>query len=101
MKPAVRGAIWDLGIVGPQGKQRQSVPRAHILRCSIPREIHSMGDDKSKKGAADRSRININERYELDYWTKELGVTPDRVNEPVASWRLMFGRRWVNSYEIS
>ena len=43
-----------------------------------------MADDKSKKGVvADRIRFNVNERYELDHWTKELGVTPDRLKELV------------------
>lgn len=38
-----------------------------------------MADDKSKRGAADRIRINVNEKYELEYRTKELGVTPERL----------------------
>jgi hypothetical protein len=32
-------------------------------------------DDLKKKGAADRSQINMNEAWEVDYWTKELGVS--------------------------
>jgi hypothetical protein len=28
-----------------------------------------MGDDKSKKGSADATRVNVNEAYELRYWT--------------------------------
>lgn len=35
-----------------------------------------MADDKSKQGPQDRSRINVNERYELDYWSNKFGVTP-------------------------
>lgn len=34
-----------------------------------------MTDDKSKKGPADRTRINIHEAYEVAYWTKELDCT--------------------------
>jgi hypothetical protein len=34
-----------------------------------------MTDDKSKRGPADRSRINIHEPFEVEYWTKELGCT--------------------------
>jgi hypothetical protein len=36
-----------------------------------------MADDKTKRGPADRSRINVNEPYELDYWSKELDLTPE------------------------
>jgi hypothetical protein len=32
-------------------------------------------DDLKKKGAADRSQINLHEAWEVDYWTKELGVS--------------------------
>ena len=34
-----------------------------------------MPDDRTKRGPADRSRINIHESWELEWWTKELGVT--------------------------
>jgi hypothetical protein len=42
-----------------------------------------MADDKTKKGPADRSRINVNEDYELDYWTAEFGVTREELREAV------------------
>jgi hypothetical protein len=34
-----------------------------------------MADDKMNRGAQDRSRINLHEDYEVQYWTKALGVT--------------------------
>jgi hypothetical protein len=34
-----------------------------------------MADDRSKKGTQDRTRINMNERYEVDYWKKKFGVS--------------------------
>jgi hypothetical protein len=34
-----------------------------------------MADDKSKRGKPDRTRINVNERYEFDYWKKTLHVS--------------------------
>ena len=43
-----------------------------------------MADDKNKRGPADRSRINVNEPYELDYWSKELDLTPEQVRQLVA-----------------
>lgn len=40
-------------------------------------------DDKQKKGGADRSRININEAYELDYWSNKFGVSKDKLKDAV------------------
>jgi hypothetical protein len=34
-----------------------------------------MADDKSNRGAQDRSRVNVREDYELRYWTRKWGVT--------------------------
>ncbi|WP_083488804.1 DUF3606 domain-containing protein [Pedobacter borealis] len=36
-------------------------------------------DDKQKNGSADRARININEGYELDYWSNKFGVSKDKL----------------------
>ncbi|ASR45188.1 DUF3606 domain-containing protein [Xanthomonas citri pv. mangiferaeindicae] len=44
-----------------------------------------MSDDKSKTGAADRDRINVDEDYELRYWTQALDVTPEQLREAVAA----------------
>jgi len=43
-----------------------------------------MPDDKTKRGPADRSRINVNEPYELDYWSKEFDLTPEQLRQLVA-----------------
>jgi len=42
-----------------------------------------MSDDVRNRGPEDRSRINVNEPWELKYWSKTLGVTPDRLKEVV------------------
>ncbi|MET1046453.1 MAG: DUF3606 domain-containing protein [Hyphomicrobium sp.] len=34
-----------------------------------------MADDKTKKGKADRTRINMNEPYEVQYWKSKFKVT--------------------------
>ena len=34
-------------------------------------------DDLKKKGADDRSKINMSEAWEVDFWTNELGVSKD------------------------
>ncbi len=57
-------------------------------------------DDLKKKGVADRSKINMDEDYEVKYWTKELGVSKDelqravdKVGNSAAAVRKELGRR--------
>jgi len=38
-----------------------------------------MSDDKSKRGEPDRSRINLNEEYEVKYWTEKFNVTKEQL----------------------
>jgi len=42
-----------------------------------------MSDNQSIRGPADAKRINLNEDYEVLYWTTELEVTEDRLRETV------------------
>ena len=42
-----------------------------------------MSDDKSKRGAADRSRIDISEDYECRYWSEKFCVSPDQLKQAV------------------
>lgn len=42
-----------------------------------------MPDDRTKRGPQDRSRVNVNEPYELDYWSKHFGVTPQQLRDAV------------------
>jgi hypothetical protein len=42
-----------------------------------------MSDNKSKKDGRDRSRINMNEDYEVRYWSKKLGITKQALKEAV------------------
>jgi hypothetical protein len=42
-----------------------------------------MSDDPSKRGAADRARINPAEDYEIRYWSDRLGVTPEELKKAV------------------
>lgn len=42
-----------------------------------------MPDDLSKKGPADRSRINLSEPYEVQYWADKFGVSKERLSETV------------------
>jgi hypothetical protein len=43
----------------------------------------TMADDTAKRVYRDHNRINIHEDYELRYWTKELGVTPEKLRQTV------------------
>jgi hypothetical protein len=38
-----------------------------------------MSDDKKNSGEPDRSRINLNEDYEVRYWTETLGVSKEQL----------------------
>jgi len=44
-----------------------------------------MSDDKKNRGAADRSRINVNEPHELAYWTIDLGVSEKKLRDAVVA----------------
>lgn len=44
-----------------------------------------MADDLNKRGPQDRSKINLSERYEVQYWTRKLGVTRDALERAVKS----------------
>jgi hypothetical protein len=36
-------------------------------------------DSKEKIGSPDRERINVNEVYELQYWSEKFGITRDEL----------------------
>lgn len=38
-----------------------------------------MSDDTTKRGPQDRVRINMNEAYEVRYWTQRLGISEERL----------------------
>jgi len=42
-----------------------------------------MPDDRRRRGPQDRSRINMGEDYEVEYWTKTFGISKDRLAEIV------------------
>jgi hypothetical protein len=42
-----------------------------------------MSDDPTKTGGPDRSRVNVDEDYELRYWTKAFGVSAERLIQAV------------------
>ena len=38
-----------------------------------------MADDKTNRGAQDRTRVNMSEDYEVEYWTSKWGVSRDQL----------------------
>ena len=42
-----------------------------------------MSDDKTKVGGQDRTRINMNEDYEVRDWSRKFSVTPDELKAAV------------------
>lgn len=44
-----------------------------------------MSDDLNNRHGQDRTRINVNESWEVAYWTKELGVTKEELEQAVKS----------------
>ena len=43
-----------------------------------------MSDDKSKRGAADRSKVAGGEAYEVDYFAKKHGISAEKAKELIA-----------------
>ncbi len=42
-----------------------------------------MADDKSMRGGQDRTRINVNEDYEVRDWAKKLDATAEQIRDAV------------------
>ena len=42
-----------------------------------------MADNLKDRGPQDRSRINVNERWELEYWTRHFGVNEEQLRTAV------------------
>jgi hypothetical protein len=43
----------------------------------------TMADDLKNRGAADRSRVNVHEDYEVRYWTEKWGVSKEQLVDAV------------------
>ena len=60
-------------------------PTSSAAVCRIfPKEEYFMSDDKGKKQPQDASKVNVNEQYEVEYWSKKFGVTPDQLRAAVS-----------------
>ena len=59
------------------------MPSGARIRWRTDGRIDGMSDDTSKRDYRDRDRINVHEDYEVQYWSKELGVTPEKLKQTV------------------
>jgi hypothetical protein len=64
-----------------------------------------MSDDKRNRGQRDRSKINMNEDYEVRYWTEQLDVSReelqlavDLVGNSVETVRKHLGKSGLNKF---
>lgn len=44
-----------------------------------------MSDDLKNRGPADRARVNVNEKWERDYWCKDIGCTEAMLRQAVTN----------------
>jgi hypothetical protein len=58
-------------------------PRAVACWTQSSLEEAIMSDNLHNRGPQDRSRINLHEKWEVQYWTKELGVTQEELERAV------------------
>ena len=77
-------------IMEPGYKVKTSIPGSLISSGSATRSKQyfsivksSIMDNKNKKDYRDRVRININEKYEVQYWSKHFNVTPAKLKKAV------------------
>ena len=42
-----------------------------------------MADNLNERGPQDRSRVNVNEPWELQYWSRKFGVSEEQVKDAV------------------
>ncbi len=75
----------DIGLyleVRPKKPAFPGTPFAGLTRFQFLKGA-VMSDDLNNRGPQDRARVNVNEAHELKYWTRELGVTEDKLRQAV------------------
>jgi hypothetical protein len=71
---------------GRTGRSKTTSRRAAATGAARGRgnaKARTGGDDRRKRGPQDRARVNVNERWEVDYWCDRLGVTPAQLRQAV------------------
>jgi hypothetical protein len=64
-------------------KHRTEYGRGRWHAACTPIEEAIMSDNLHNRGPQDRSRINLHEKWEVQYWSKELGVTEEELEQAV------------------
>jgi len=63
----------------------------NILSASLAAKWHldsdsvSMSDNTNNRGPQDRSKINLSEEWEMQYWTEKLGVSKEALERAVSA----------------
>jgi hypothetical protein len=71
-------------------KQRESLHDDFIhgkqdpYHGSLSFKEEAMPDSTTQTAAPDRIRINVNESWEVDYWTRKFGVEPQSLKDAVS-----------------
>jgi len=61
-------------MVSDEEKESSDGPTA-VIGAPCPSTMEVNMDNKTIRGPADASRVNLSEAYKVEYWTKTLGVT--------------------------
>jgi len=72
----------------PQSEEQLGERFGLLTFAAVLSEV-GMADDKAIRGPADRLRINVNEEYEVRYWTRELSISEERLRALVAKHGVM------------
>ncbi len=76
---------WSMGI-RTQDRQLPSRPATDSPPQTFPpppRGRITMADDLKDRGAQDRSQVNVQEDYEVRYWTQKWGVSKEQLTAAV------------------
>lgn len=59
------------------------ISKTHLPLLLLTPKLFIMSDDLSKRRPQDATKVNVNESWELDYWSKKFDVTKERLKEAV------------------
>jgi Protein of unknown function (DUF3606) len=68
---------------GAKAKRPAARTKAGSARGRGKSAASARGDNRRQRGPQDRSRVNVSQQWEVDYWSKRLGVTPAQLRQAV------------------
>jgi hypothetical protein len=80
-KPARRIQVKKVKTSG--STRVKSIGKVNGRSTSRTRTAARRQDDLNKRGPRDAAKINVNERWEMDYWCRKLGTTPTQLRQAV------------------